>query len=251
MSTDILVALLAGVGAGFLNAVAGAGTLVTFSALVALGLPPLAANVTSAVGVFPGSLTGAYTYREILRKPENRRLSVGATGAMIIGALLGIPLLLILPPKVFTWIVPWLIVTAGALTILQPWLTKRAANHAARKNLQRVTFIIGLIVAGVYLSYFGAATGVIVLSVLLYVGVNDLQQANAIKNLATGIGNCLAAILFLFIAPVVIYYAVPIAIGAAMGGLLGGRIAQRLSPIVFRIVIGFIVVVAVVITLMT
>jgi len=251
MSTDFILVLLAGVGAGFLNAVVGAGTLVTFSVLVSLGLPPLVANVTSAVGIFPGSLAGAYAYRDILRKPENRRLSFRATGSMTLGVLIGIPLLLFLPPKVFTSIVPWFIVSAGVLTLLQPWLTKRAVNHAARQSPQGVIFIIGLIVAGVYLAYFGAATGVIVLSVLLYVGIDNLQQANATKNLATGVGNGIVGVVFLFVAPVVISFAIAIAIGAVIGGLLGGRFAQRLSPIVFRICIGGIAVIAAVAAVLT
>lgn len=242
--TDLLIALLAGVGAGMLNAVVGAGTLVTYPALLALGLSPLTANVTSAVGIFPGSLSGAYTYRATLRSSDMRGIVILATVAMVSGALIGIPLLLLLPDDVFASIVPWLIVAAGALTVAQPWLTRRAAHGSAAPQPRRAALVVGICGAGVYLSYFGAATGVITLSVLLFIGIRDLQVANGIKNLATGIANGLIAVMFLIVAPVEVHLALAIAVGSTLGGLLGGRIAQRLSPSLFRGVIALVAVVA-------
>lgn len=249
--SDLLVALLAGVGAGMLNAVVGAGTLVTYPALIALGVPPLSANVTSAVGIFPGSLTGAYTYRSILRQASVRPTVVISTIAMLAGAGAGIPLLLLLPPEVFSGIVPWLIVAAGALTIFQPWLMGAARRDSKQRRPRRVLLIVGIVGAGVYLSYFGAATGVITLSVLLFVGVTDLQVANAIKNLATGIVNAVIAVVFILVAPVEISLALAIAIGSTMGGFLGGALAQKLSSFVFRIVIGSVAVVAATVAFLT
>lgn len=242
---ELLVAMLAGVGAGMLNAVVGAGTLVTYPVLIALGMPPLAANVTSAVGIFPGSLTGAYTYRRTLRQPEVRSTTVIVTLSTLLGAAVGIPLLLLLPPEVFIAVVPWLILAAGALTVFQPWLTGRARGSVvAHHDMRRVPLVLGIVLAGIYLSYFGAATGVIVLTVLLYVGIQNLQTANAIKNLATGITNALIAVVFVLVAPVDLPIALAIAIGSTLGGFLGGSIAQRLSPLVFRAVIGLVAVAA-------
>ena len=245
---DLALALVAGLGAGILNAVVGAGTLVTYTVLLALGLNPLAANVTSAAGIFPGSIAGAYTYRTVLREAQLRTELVLATIAMVVGSLLGIPLLLLLPPEVFSRIVPWLILLAGALTILQPWLRGRPVFGVRAVKPRRIVLVLGICAAGIYLSYFGAATGVITLTVLLIVGIQDLQLANGIKNLITGVANCLIGVLFLFIAPVNIPFALAIAIGSTLGGLVGGRAAQRLSPVVFRFVIGLVAILAAVAT---
>ncbi len=234
---ELLVALLAGVGAGFMNAAVGAGTLVTFPALVALGLPPLAANVTSAVGISPGNITGAITYRTALRQRHMRRPLVTATAAMMTGALLGVPLLLLLPPEAFTAVIPWLIIGAGLLTLAQPWITRHLSRRTEPGHRNPVILFVGIVLAGIYLSYFGAATGVITLSVLLYAGISQLQEANAIKNVATGIANLLAAMIYLLVAPVDIPLAIAVAVGAAIGGVAGGRFAQRLSPTLFRWVI--------------
>lgn len=231
---ELLVALLAGVGAGFMNAAVGAGTLVTFPALVALGLPPLAANVTSAVGICPGNIAGAVTYRTALRQPHMRRPLATATIAMITGAIIGVPLLLLLPPAAFAAVIPWLIIAAGLLTLVQPWITRRLARRPEPEHQNSVVLFVGIALAGVYLSYFGAATGVITLSVLLYAGIAQLQEANAIKNVATGIANVLAAVIYLVVAPVDIPLAIAVAVGASIGGIAGGRFAQRLSPILFR-----------------
>jgi uncharacterized membrane protein YfcA len=238
--TGYLVALLAGAGAGGLNAVVGAGTLVTYPVLVALGLPPLAANVTSAVGVFPGSLAGAYAYRERLRGV--RRLAITATAAMCAGALGGVLLLLLLPSGSFARVVPWLIILAGALVLLQPMIN-RAARSMRRPPGPRAA-AIGCGAAGVYLSYFGAATGVITLTSLLLGGTKDLQDANAIKNVATGVGNGLAAVIFMVFADVHFGFALAVAVGAILGGSLGGRFAQRLSQRVMRVVIFLVAVIA-------
>lgn len=249
--SDLLAVLLAGVGAGMLNAVVGAGTLVTYPVLVALGIPALSANVTSAVGIFPGSLTGAYTYRALLRQQAIRSTVTVSTIAMIAGAGVGIPLLLLLPPSVFALVVPWLILAAGALTVLQPWLTNRARRATSHQEPRRMVLVLGITGAGVYLSYFGAATGVITLSVLLLVGISDLQVANAIKNLATGIGNAIIAVVFVIAAPVVLSLALAIAVGSTVGGLLGGALAQKLSPFVFRVVIGLVAVIAAAVAFLT
>jgi len=160
---------------------------------------------------------------------------------MLVGALIGIPLLLALPPEYFNAVVPWLIVVAGGLAIAQPWLTGNAQIHGNFEGShRRLVLVLGVTVAGVYLSYFGAATGVITLFILLYVGIHDLQIANAIKNLITGIVNAVIAIVFLIAAPVDVLFAVVIAMGSALGGYLGGKIAQKLSLVVFRVVIGVV-----------
>lgn len=241
---ELLVAVAAGFGAGLMNSVVGAGTLISFPAMLAIGLPPLTANVTSAVGIFPGNVTAAWTYRSVLRRPEMRSISWLATLAIVAGAFMGIPLLLLIPPTVFSAVVPWLILAAGVLTLAQPWIAR--AFNKPHEGLQpkRFVIVLGLTVAGIYLSYFGAATGVLVISALLYAGISDLQSVNAVKNFAVGIANTVVAVIFLLVAPVNIPIAAMLALGALIGGYIGGRSAQRLSPTLFRLVILTVAVVA-------
>jgi uncharacterized membrane protein YfcA len=235
--TELLVAMVAGFGAGLMNSVVGAGTLISFPAMLAIGLPPLSANVTSAVGIFPGNVSAAWTYRAVLRRPEMRSISRLATFAIVAGAFMGVPLLLLIPPAVFSAVVPWLILTAGLLTLAQPWIARAFNKPQGGSQPRRFVIVLGLTLAGIYLSYFGAATGVVVISALLYAGISDLQSVNAVKNFAVGIANTVVAVVFIFVAPVNIPIAAMLALGALAGGYIGGRSAQRLSPTLFRIVI--------------
>lgn len=239
---EAILVILAGGLAGLLNSVVGAGTLVTYPVLIALGLPPLQANVTSAVGIFPGSLSAAVSYRRVLT--ESKTLILPTLVGMLLGIAVGIPLLLALPPGVFSTVVPWLILAAGALTLAQPYLVGRLKEDRGEVGHRPWAMIAGLVVAGAYLAYFGAATGIITISVLLFAATRDIQVANGLKNLATGVGNGLVAIAFLALAPVQVPYAVLIAVGSLVGGAIGGRLAQRLSPRLFRILVAAIAVAA-------
>lgn len=244
---EAMLVVLAGALAGFLNSVVGAGTLVTYPVLLAVGLPPMQANVTSAVGIFPGSLSAAATYRGVLA--DAKSLIPPTLIGVLAGIAVGIPLLLALPQGVFGVVVPWLILVAGALTIAQPYLVGRLKGGVMEDGQgddRHRPWVLGagLVVAGAYLAYFGAATGIIMISVLLYAATSDIQVANALKNLATGLGNGLVAVVFLALAPVQVPYALLIAAGSLVGGAIGGRLAQQLSPRVFRIAVGFIAVAA-------
>jgi uncharacterized membrane protein YfcA len=141
-------------------------------------------------------------------------------------------------------VVPWLILAAGALTLAQPYLVGRLKEDRGEVGHRPWAMIAGLVVAGAYLAYFGAATGIITISVLLFAATRDIQVANGLKNLATGVGNGLVAIAFLALAPVQVPYAVLIAVGSLVGGAIGGRLAQRLSPRLFRILVAAIAVAA-------
>jgi uncharacterized membrane protein YfcA len=242
--TEFVVAVVAGFGAGLMNSVVGAGTLISFPAMLAIGLPPLSANVTSAVGIFPGNVSAAWTYRAVLRRPEMRSISRLATIAIVAGAFMGVPLLLLIPPAVFSAVVPWLILTAGVLTLAQPWIARAFNKPQGGSQPRRFVIVLGLTLAGIYLSYFGAATGVLVISALLYAGISDLQSVNAVKNFAVGIANTVVAVVFIFVAPVNIPIAAMLALGALAGGYIGGRSAQRLSPTIFRLVIVAVAVLA-------
>jgi len=237
---DLTLALLAGIASGFLNVVAGGGTLIVFPTLVALGLSPLVANVTAAVGVFPGSLAGSWTYRKILS--EQKKLAWLSVLLMPIFSIIGAALLLFLPERNFETIVPFLIGSAGILIALQPLVYKLFPKNTKVLNLKLI--IPGFILAGIYVGYFGAGTGVILLAIYGLAGLSNIQQANGLKNLGSGTGNAVAAIIFIFSGLVVWQLALSVAIGSIIGGALGGRFAQKLDASIFRIIILVIAIIA-------
>ena len=237
---DLTLALLAGMASGFLNVVAGGGTLIVFPTLVALGLSPLVANVTAAVGVFPGSLAGSWTYRKILR--EQKKLAWLSVLLMPIFSIIGAALLLFLPEKNFETIVPFLIGSAGILIALQPLVYKLFPKNTKVLNLKLI--IPGFILAGIYVGYFGAGTGVILLAIYGLAGLSNIQQANGLKNLGSGTGNAVAAVIFIFSGLVVWQLGLSVAIGSIIGGALGGKFAQKLDASIFRIIILVIAIIA-------
>ena len=235
---------VAGVGAGTINTVVGSGTLITFPTLLALGYPPVVANVANTVGLTPGSLTASWGYRRELRTQRRRLLRLG--GASVAGGLIGGLLLLWLPEQAFRTIVPVLIGLALVLVVLQPRLSARTARRRERAQARNGAaphpsggplLLLGVTGAGVYGGYFGAAQGVLLLGVMGVSLDEDLQTLNGVKNVLTGLVNGTAAALFIAVADVAWAAAGLIAVGAFLGGLLGARIGRRLSPAVLRGVI--------------
>lgn len=238
---DAAIIAVAGVWAGMVNVVVGSGTLVTFPVLLALGYPPLTANVSNGLGLIPGSLTGAIGYRRELRGLGPRLLRLGV--ATTLGGLVGALLLLWLPSTVFDAVVPVLIAVAVVLVVAQPWLKKRlAARPGAERPRVGPGLLVGTFGTGVYGGYFGAAQGIILLAVLAIALDDDLQRHNAVKNVMAMLANLVSGVVFVFVAPVAWPVVGLIAAGAVLGGVVGSRIGRRLPPAVLR---GVIVVVGV------
>jgi hypothetical protein len=234
----------AGIGAGTINTVVGSGSLITFPVLVAFGYPPVVANVSNTIGIVSGSITGAIGYRQEMAGQGRRLLNLSIASA--IGALIGGLLLLRLPADAFTFIVPILIAVAVALIIAQPWLNRwtarRRAARAASGSVPRFRdggplLLAGVLCSGVYGGYFGAAQGVILIG-LLGVFINEsLQRVNAAKNVAAAVVNGVAAILFVFVAPVAWDAVAVLAVGSVIGGVLGSVVGRRLPPLALRVVV--------------
>jgi uncharacterized membrane protein YfcA len=231
-----LAVLAAGTTAGAINAVVGSGTLVTFPVLLALGYPPVVANVSNTVGLAPGSFSGAYAYRKDLA--GHGRLLARLGVAAVLGAITGGVLLLRLPSSAFDAIVPALIGLALVLVVVQPWLGRRlAARRADERRRAGPVLLVGVFVAGAYGGYFGAAQGVLLLGLLGTLLATDLQWINGVKNLLAGLVNGVAALLFIVVADVAWPPALLIAAGSVVGGLIGGRWGRRLPPLALRVVI--------------
>lgn len=232
---DVVAIVAAGFAAGAINVVVGSGTMITFPTLLALGYPPVVANVSNTVGLVPGSVMGAWGYREELRGQRGRVLRFGVLA--LIGGTAGAVLLLALPPGAFEAIVPVLIVLACVLVALQPWIARRLKERPpGREHGGPVVWFLILLTA-VYGGYFGAAQGVLLLAVMGVALSDTLQRLNAVKNVQAGLVNLVAGIVFAFVADVDWAVAGLIAAGSALGGLLGARIGRRLSPAVLRVVI--------------
>ncbi|QWC87038.1 sulfite exporter TauE/SafE family protein [Nocardioidaceae bacterium] len=250
----MLLVALAGVGAGAINAVVGSGTLITFPTLLALGVPPVVANVSNNIGLVPGSASGTFGYRRELRGQRRRALVLGV--ASLLGGTVGAILLLVLPESAFGAIVPALILLGVVLVLVQPrvsrWVASRRERRAAagsgvdasRDVARWVWPVVAL--AGVYGGYFGAAQGVILVAVL-GLGVDDaLQRLNGLKNLLSLVVNSVAAVVFVLVADVDWLVVALIAVGSTIGGQLGASVGRRLPPWALRGVIAVVGIAAVV-----
>jgi uncharacterized protein len=212
----------AGVVAGAVNAVVGSGSLITFPTLLAVGYPPVVANVSNTVGLVFGSISGAWGYRRELRDQSRRALVLGSGSA--VGAVVGGVLLLALPGSVFDAVVPVLILLAVALMAFKP--TPSSEHAPVRAHTGAATG--GTFLTGVYGGYFGAAQGVILLAVLRLAFDDDLQRLNAVKNVLASIANGVAAVLFVAVADVAWGAAALLAAGSIAGGALGAAYGRRL-----------------------
>lgn len=243
---EMAAILLAGVGAGTINAVVGSGTLITFPTLLAIGIPPVTANVSNTVGLVPGSFSGAVGYRRELAGQRPRLLRLGA--ASVLGGITGAVLLLVLPAEAFNAIVPVLIGLGVLLVLLQPAISRRVAARAESRGIARpvhgAMWVWVLVYGtGVYGGYFGAAQGVLLMAILGVGLTETMQRNNATKNVLALLVNLVAAIVFIFVADVNWAVAGLIALGSVIGGQIGATVGRRLPSWALR---GVIVVVGVV-----
>jgi uncharacterized membrane protein YfcA len=229
---ELLAVAAAGAGAGAANSIAGGGALITFPTLVALGVPPLSANVTLTVGIVPASVGGGLGYTDLLREQGERfaRLLV----PMLLGAVAGTALLLLTSNAAFEAIVPALIAASCLLLLLQPRLTARIA-HAGNEHSPFLT--AGVAFCGAYSAYFGSAVSILLFAFLALFVADTLQHLNGLKIVLVGCANLLAAVAYAFLAPVDWRYAVTIMVSSFVGGRVGAHYARRIPSDPLRIAI--------------
>lgn len=234
---EAIAMLLAGFAAGTINAVVGSGTLVTFPVLLAVGYPPVVANVTNGLGLVPGSFAAVHGFRAELRGYWRHALGLAAGSAL--GAIAGAILLLELPDETFSTVVPVLIAGALVLVAFQPRISAavQARRGAHAPDGPGATVRGGVAVTGVYGGYFGAGQGILLFALLGSALREDLQRINGLRNLFAGTANAVSALVFVLVADVAYEAAALIAVGAACGGVLGARIGRRLSPAALRAVV--------------
>lgn len=224
--------------AGAINSVAGGGTLLTFPALLAIGVPPIAANATSTVALVPGSFAGFWGFRDELR--DSRRELLWFAVPSLIGGVIGALFVDRVGDRTFARLVPWLIFSATALFALQPlvkaWLS-RVAPHDPRT---RAPFAIAFqLVVSIYGGFFGAGMGILMLAALGFLGLTNIHRMNGVKNFAAVCINGVAAITFIALGRVRWPLALLMAASSVAGGTLGARLAKRMGEAnVRRVVIG-------------
>ena len=216
-----------------MNAIAGGGTLLTFPALVAAGLAPLTANATSTVALVPGALTSMLGYRGELSGA--RRWAISLTLPSLLGGGLGAWLLLHTPGATFNHVVPWLVLGATALFVLQrpllPWIRR---HHTTTTDDVALTaagpsamLLAWQFMIGIYGGYFGAGVGILMLAALGFMGFMNMHRMNGLKNWGGFCMNIVASVSFAFSGIVDWPVALSMAVFAMTGSYLGSRVAQR------------------------
>lgn len=233
MSIAEALALLAtGVAAGIASTVASVASVVSYPVLLALGLSPLSANVTNTVALTctaAGSVIGA--------RPElsgQRQRALRLAGLTAAGGAAGAAALLAAPASAFAVVVPVLIAGASALLLIQPVIASLAPRPGAEHSRWRLA---GLFAAGMYIGYFGAAGGVVLLAILATMFSDSLIRLNALKNIISGTANVIAAAAFALFAPVDWAVVPLLAAGFLLGGMTGPRIARRLPDRALRVLV--------------
>jgi uncharacterized membrane protein YfcA len=232
---DLLIAALAAVGAGTINALAGGGTLISFPVLVAVGVPPVAANVTNAIALCPGYF-GA-TIAQLPNLKGQRAQLLLLVPVAVLGGLAGGMILLRTGERTFTALVPWMILAASLLLAIQEPVKKFVSKRLSNPMHQRHTLALSAVLiaaAAVYGGFFSAGMSVLLLAVLGLTLDDSLTRLNALKQVLAFSVNIAAAVFFLFSDQVVWPAAAVMAVGALIGGALGGKLAGKLPPAVLR-----------------
>lgn len=248
---EAVAIVAAGLAAGTINTIVGSGTLVTFPTLLFFGHPPVSANISNSLGLVAGGVSGAWGYRHELRGLGH--IVARLAPVSFLGAVIGALLLLVLPESAFEAIVPALIAIALVLVVLGP----RLGRWAARRHTDRLTpgriiaLVVGILLAGMYGGYFGAAQGVLLIGIMSVLLPLHIQQVNGIKNVLGMIVNFVAAAVFLVVDPGRINWAVVglVALGSVMGGVIGARVGRSMPAWLLRTVIVVVGVAAIVVLL--
>lgn len=224
--------LVAGVLAGAVNAVAGGGSLLVFPALLAVGFPPLSANVTNSVAQWPGYLGIVLGNRRELQ--GQRRRATLTVAVSVVGSAVGCALLLVLPGEVFDAVVPALVLAASALMAAQPWIKRRIGTPEAGAPDRESVLLPAVFLAGIYGGYFGGALGVILIATLALCAGDALVRLNALKGLLSLVIASVTVVIFALAAPVDWVAVAVLAPTTLLGGYVGARLARRLPENVLR-----------------
>jgi uncharacterized membrane protein YfcA len=230
---DAGLLLLAGVGAGVIGYSVGLASLISFPALLAVGIPALPANVSNTVALTCAALGGLATAGPELRPHRARTIRFAVAGAL--GGVVGAVLLLTTPAGAFEKLVPWLVAFASVALLARPWLRRRRFDHLGEDH---PTIFLLVATIAIYGGYFGAAAGVLLLAVFGAVLNDSYAKINALKSVVLGAANITASVVFVFFAPIDWSAVLPLAIGCLLGSSVGPPIVRRLPETPLRIGVG-------------
>lgn len=239
-----ILLVVASLAAGAINAAAAGGSFLSFPAMLGMGIPPVQANATNTVAIWPGQLTSILKLRNDLR----RELVFAAIVASIVGGVGGALLLLRLPQRFFLYVLPWMILSATLLFLFSArislWLNKETQHPHIEKRVRPLTIFPLLLPICLYIGYFGAGGGLMVMALLALLGMDDMHQLNGMKVLVACISNLSAVITFIAERAVVWHYCFIAMVAAALGGYIGAHYARKLPQSTMRtlvIAVGFAV----------
>jgi uncharacterized membrane protein YfcA len=235
----------AAVIAGAINSVAGGGSFVSFPSLLFIGIPPVNANATNTVALWPGQVASIGAYRAELEKlPWRSVMPLLVTG--ILGGILGAWVLLKTPQKTFMNLVPWLMLIATLIFMMSgkitQWVRRRTAQHHTTEFATGRGIFIQIFIA-FYIGYFGAGAGILILAMLALLGMDQIHTMNALKALLTTVSNGVAMLMFVVSHAVYWPETILMVIGSILGGYFGAHFAQKTKPENVRrivIAIGFV-----------
>ena len=228
---------------GAVNSIAGGGTLLTFPSLLAI-LSPVTANATSTLALLPGSIAAAWGFRKELAHSRTHLLRLWPSS--FLGGIVGSLLVTRLPERIFAHLIPWLLVTASVLMLLQRPIARWIGAHPHEKPATStvITIVFFQFLVGIYGGYFGAGIGILMLSALAFMGIPEIHEMNALKSVLGSTINGVTAVIFAMSGVVVWKYAFVMAIAAIAGGYLGARVSRKMKAEYVRIIvvsIGFLV----------
>lgn len=228
--------LLIGVGfvAGLVGYITGLASVVSYPALLAVGLPPIIANVTNTVALVSSGVGSFAQSGRVLLGDGRRELGYGVLAA-VVGGVIGAVLLLTSPPGTFEAVVPYLVALAALALLIQPWLRRVAQRNGGDRP---ALFLVSVLVIAVYGGYFGAGAGILFLAAALVVTSAPMWRAVLLKAVLLGVANLVAAIGFAIFAPVHWWAALAMGIGCLAGGWCGPPVVKRLPAEPLRIVVG-------------
>ncbi|HKO18678.1 MAG TPA: sulfite exporter TauE/SafE family protein [Acidobacteriaceae bacterium] len=220
--------------AGVMNAMAGGGSFISFPAMLSIGVPPIQANATNTVALWPGQLVSVWELRTDVRRDL---VTVVAT-ASVLGGVSGALVLLNTKQRTFMHMVPWLLLIASVLFgISGPvsrWLRRRTAEPHLQRPPNTLAIFAALFPVCFYIGYFGAGAGFITMTALALFGVEDMKALNSLKLVAACLSNFCAVATFIFRGAIVWHYCIASMVFAAVGGYIGAQYARRTSPGMLR-----------------
>ena len=212
-----------------MNAVAGGGSFLSFPALLLVGVPPIQANATNTIALWPGILGSIGAYRNELRGPEAKQVLVPLLTTGILGGLLGAITLLFTPQQTFLKLIPWLLLTATLLFASSRKITHMLGAKGGASALTTRGGAAAQLFVGFYIGYFGAGAGILMMALLALLGMTGIHRINAYKTVQAAACNGIAILAFITKGVIYWRHAAVMVLGALLGGYFGAWVAQRMK----------------------